>query len=327
MKVFFTIDTEIWPGGWDSLDERFPAAFLRYVYGETPQGSYGLPMQLKVFADCGLKAVFFVEPLFSARFGLEPLQEVVGLIRDAGQDVQMHLHAEWTDEALEPLLLERPTSKRQHLSYYSASEQDALIRWGKARLAAAGAGTVSAFRAGSFAFNLDTLKALTLNGISVDSSYNHCNMGAESGFLGLVPKGTVPNHPIDLRELCEFPVTVFEDRPGHLRPLQITACSLKEMQSVLYRAAEREYSCVVLVSHNFELLDRRDFSRDKVVVRRFMQLCDFLSRNSDAFETASFAGDTPPGFPALALMQQPCPVRGSMPGFVTRVVEQALRRI
>jgi hypothetical protein len=92
---------EIWPGSWNNIDARFPEAFRRYVYGDTPQGQYALPMTLEILRDHGLRGIFFVEPLFSARFGLGPLQEFVSLIQEGGQDVQMHLHPEWADEARE----------------------------------------------------------------------------------------------------------------------------------------------------------------------------------------------------------------------------------
>ena len=96
--MFFTVDTEIWCGGWDDIDRKFPDAFQRYVYGPTDQGNYALSMTMKNLSDHGLKGVFFVEPLFTARFGLDPLQEMVGLIQDAGHEVQLHMHTEWVDE-------------------------------------------------------------------------------------------------------------------------------------------------------------------------------------------------------------------------------------
>ena len=95
LKVFFTVDTEIWCGGWDDLDRKFPAAFQQYVYGPTGQGDYALPMTMEILNDHGLKGVFFVEPLFATRFGLAPLQEMVDLIQTAGHEIQLHLPPEW----------------------------------------------------------------------------------------------------------------------------------------------------------------------------------------------------------------------------------------
>jgi len=322
LNVLFTVDTEVWPGSWEDLDRRFPAAFRRYVYGDTPQGQYALPMTLRILNDHGLRGVFFVEPLFSARFGLGPLQEIVGLIREAGQDVQMHLHAEWADETREPVLPAPATSKRQHLSYYTGEEQESLVRWGRSRLEAAGAPAPTVFRAGSFRFDLGTLCALLANGIERDSSYNHCHHGESSGLLQHFTPGEVPIEPCEVAGIAEFPVTVFRDRPGHLRPLQLTACSLREIVAVLERSAELGHTCVNIVSHNFELLDRRDFSLDRIVRARFVALCRYLARHEDRFRTVSFDAVTMPA-PRHARV----PVPGSWPGYVRRLAEQALSRV
>ena len=93
LEVFLTIDVEAWCDEWSNLDAQFPAAFQRYVHG--PGGQGGLPTQLQVMNDHGLKSVCFVEPLFAGRFGQAPLAEVVGVVQQAGHEVQLHLHTEW----------------------------------------------------------------------------------------------------------------------------------------------------------------------------------------------------------------------------------------
>ena len=126
LNVFFTIDVEVWCNGWQNIDEKFAAAFARCIHGPTRQGCYGLPYQLKVMNDHGLTSVCFVEPLFSARFGPEPLDEIVGLVNMARHEAQLHLHTEWVDEA-RLALLDGVTAKRQHLRYFSLAEQTSLI--------------------------------------------------------------------------------------------------------------------------------------------------------------------------------------------------------
>ena len=71
-----------------TLDERFSDAFQRYIYGPTQFGHYGLPLELAILRDHGLHGVFFTESLFAARFGQGALQEIVGLIRDARQEMK-----------------------------------------------------------------------------------------------------------------------------------------------------------------------------------------------------------------------------------------------
>ena len=97
LDVFLTVDVEVWCNGWEDLDAKFPAAFRRYIYGPTSKGDYGLPYQLRHLRDYGLTGVFFVEPLFSTRFGPEPLVEILDLIREEEHEIQLHLHTEWAD--------------------------------------------------------------------------------------------------------------------------------------------------------------------------------------------------------------------------------------
>ena len=122
LKVFFTVDTEIWCGGWDDLDRKFPDAFQRYVYGPTDQGNYALPMTMEILSDHGLKGVFFVEPLFAARFGIAPLKELVELIQSAGHEVQLHMHTEWVDEVHDGSL-PSVDGKRENMRLFSQAEQ------------------------------------------------------------------------------------------------------------------------------------------------------------------------------------------------------------
>src|SRR5450432_4116900 len=118
MNVLLTFDVELWCGGWADLDRNFPDAFTRYVYGRSSKGDYALPATLQILSEYGLRATFFVEPLFAYRFGVEPLREIVGLILAAGQDVELHLHSELTDEAT-PAILEFQSTRRPYLSHYS----------------------------------------------------------------------------------------------------------------------------------------------------------------------------------------------------------------
>ena len=83
VNVYFTVDAEIWCG-WKDLDDRFPAAFRRYVYGPAESGQYGLPMTSKVLADHGLKAVFLPrERKLSAQLKLHRWSMLTDALDDA----------------------------------------------------------------------------------------------------------------------------------------------------------------------------------------------------------------------------------------------------
>ncbi|RJG16282.1 polysaccharide deacetylase family protein [Massilia cavernae] len=289
LNVFFTVDVEIWCDGWQDIDRKFPAAYSRYIVGTTPAGQYGMPYQLQTLNDHGLKGVFFVEPLFSARFGQQPLQDVTGMVRDAGHEVQLHLHTEWVDEARTPLL-PGAQAKRQHLRYFSLAEQASLIKAGAGMIEMTGCKRPNTFRAGSFGFNRDTMDALAANGIAFDSSYNATTFGLDSGLL----PGQVASEPFECAGVWEYPMTVFKEGTGRQRHAQLTACSYAELEGLLWQALEAGRSSFVILSHSFELLNARMDRRDDIVVKRFDKLCAFLNRNRDSFRTCGFDGLVPP---------------------------------
>lgn len=316
LDVFFTVDVEIWCDGWNNIDTKFLRAFQQYVYGPTPRGQYGLPFTLAEFEEHGLSGVFFVEPLFAARFGLDALAEVVSLLREHGQEIQLHLHTEWVDEAREALLPD-VTGKRQFLSYFSYPEQARLIGAGMDFIKRVNGGTVNAFRAGSFAFNIDTLKALAANGIQYDCSYNASAFGLDSG---LVP-GIPVVEPVEVYGVYEYPMAVFNDGTSRLRPVQVTACSYREMEGLLWQALESERKAFVLLSHNFELLNQARDRPDDVAIKRFQKLCRFLDRHRDCFRVRGFR-DLQPCSVAL----QPSPLVSPLWKTSLRTVQQVLRR-
>ncbi|MDR0717656.1 MAG: hypothetical protein LBF50_09615 [Azoarcus sp.] len=316
MRVHLTYDVEIWCNGWKGLREKFPDAFQRYVYGPPEAKENGaLPLNLKILQDNGLKAIFFVEPLFSFYFGLPPLQEIVGLILEAGQDVQLHLHPEWLDELPEPLLPSHP--KLQHFYNLPLAEQVLLLELAASRLVEAGARKPTAFRAGNYAIDISTLKALSINGFTVDSSVN-------------------PSYPFDypanpssrlyycsrIENIAEFPVTQFRDNFGKLRHLQINACSSQEMIQVLKRCHERGLPAATLVSHNFELLTANKAKIDIIVRSRFERLCQWLGKNAEQFECAPFDPNGLPDSPPVWEVPRVSPISTAI-----RYIEQFTRRI
>ena len=317
IQVLFTVDVEVWCESWTDLDREFPEAFRRYIYGPTASGQYGLPFTLQMLRDCGLRGVFFVEPLFAARFGVDPLSEIVGLIHGAGQEVQLHLHTEWVDEARVPLL--PPVSaKKQFLWMFSRAEQAALIEAARQLICKAGARTPNAFRAGNYGLGPDTWAALNDAGIHLDSSLNSSNIDPASG-LAIEPVYTQPF----LRDgVVEVPVSVYRDGFGRLRNAQVTACSFAEMERLLWGAAAAKWNSVVIVSHSFELLNAAKNRPDRIAVERFSKLCRFLDRHRDVFQTQGFFEQAPP-----ARSDQPPPL--ALPTHLAglRLAEQVLRRL
>jgi len=316
MNVLLTVDVEVWCGGWDKLDERFSDAFQRYIYGPTQFGHYGLPLELAILRDHGLHGVFFTESLFAARFGQGALQEIVGLIRDARQEIQLHLHTEWADEA-RPIIFESDTTKRQFMRDFALDEQILLVELGSALLRVAGVEGLCAFRAGSWGMGRDTLEAVGKAGFRFDSSFNQSRVSkTHSPF-----EESCLLQPVRIGRVIEYPISVMRDGAS-LRHLQVGACSFEELQAALWAAHDAGWQSVVIHLHNFELMNIKRSAPDWVVVRRYRRLCEFLDRHRSSFRTDWFSGLDD----SVAAHQPEALVVGGYPRAV-RLAEQAWRRI
>ncbi|MGH6689975.1 MAG: hypothetical protein ACREF4_04750 [Gammaproteobacteria bacterium] len=330
LKVLLTVDTEVWPWspGWPHA--ALPAGkdcsreLACYLWGGEGARRYGIPYQLDILEQFGLKGTFFVEPLFSYALGLEPLRLLVSTIVSRGQEIGLHLHPEWLNDARARGL---PPFKGPSLWHYGDAEQDTLVRMGLERLREAGSSDVRAFRAGSFAAALSTPAVLARNGLVFDSSLNACY--AES-FPGLQSKDTMLQ-PVALDGIWEVPVTHFVDRPPTgRRPLQVCACSLGEFRTVLDRAADAGWSVAVIVSHSFEFVrvDRgragRPATPQRLLARRFEALCGHLASRRSRYETCHFSDLDSPA--ALARVDA-TPIRSGRVRTTLRHFEQLASRL
>ena len=308
LNVFLTVDTEVWPFATDwpgnSLphSKDFSAEIAGYIHGETDSGDYGVPFQMEILNRNKLKATYFVEALLAGRVGVGPLRDIVGQVQAGGHDVQLHVHTEWLRELADPDL---PAEFRQNMRQFSEDDQTRIISRGIANLRQAGAHNVCAFRAGNYGANFETLRALKRNGIVFDTSHNACFLDAECQLR----TDELLLQPTMIDGVYEFPVSVFSDYPGHLRPAQLGACSFQELKAALLQAWTAGWYSFVIVWHGFELLRRVTEpgrrTPDWITIRRFERLCAFLDTNRDKFRTAVFseidAKTIPPAGIAVAL--------------------------
>jgi hypothetical protein len=259
-----------------------------------------------------------VESLFASGLGLEPLREMVGVIQDRGHDVQLHVHSEWLPITNHTVL---PGRSGLNLNCFSEDEQRLLIGNSFDNLEAAGVANISAFRAGNMGADIGTLRALARAGIPYDSSYfapylkSHCHLGD----LGNICQ------PVKRYGVVEFPVSSFTDFPGHMRPMQLCACSSSEIEHGLLQAWRNQWRCVVLLWHSFELIKRPSYTTrqpalDRLVNSRFVRLCRFLAEHRDKFRTAMFADQS---WSEIAESQRP-QLRSPIWRTAWRVAEQAV---
>lgn len=293
-RAFLTVDTELmWRHHAAGLD--IDAIAERSL---EPAG-VGIGYQLKLLSRHELKATFFVDPMPAVAYGIDPIKRVVEAILAAGQEVQLHLHPNWAAASDE----ERTRHASFELIDFTLAEQRELIRAASDLLVAAGAQKPVAFRSGSYSASDDTLAALAELGFRYDSSHN----GSEHPWPSAISLPERQIAPVEHRGIIELPVTLIEDRAGHLRHFQICALSTAEMRDALDHAVRAGHVAVTIVSHGFELANRAGTRANAVHVHRFEALCRMLADRRGALVTSHFAG-----LPELPLDRDDAPLGPSL---------------
>ncbi len=274
-RVLFTVDTELTWGPY-----RRGAGWRENLACSFDPAGVGVPWQLEVLREHGLKACFFVDPMPAEVYGIEPIRRMVEPILEAGQEVQLHLHPCW--QSIAEGVVEGANFE---LTCFGADDQRDLIEMARDLLVEAGAPPPIAFRSGSYAADSRTLEALASLGIAYDSSHN----GSHHPWPSALPLPPAQIGPVALGGVIEIPVSQIEDAPGRLRHLQLCAVSAEELQSALLHAADEAHEVVTIVSHSFELASRDGARPNRTLCRRFETLCAFLADQADTLPTAHFA--------------------------------------
>lgn len=271
LPVLITIDTEYSSGLFKSGAGRScDDNFARCVECVTGSGPVGIGYQMDVFERRRLKATFFVDPMPSLVWGTDAIRRVVQPIIDRGFDVQLHLHTEWLD-----LADGNPLSSRtgQNIADFPFEDQKRLISFAAETLMAAGAPAPVAFRAGNYGANDDTLRALAELGIGMETSFppgldqSACEISLTRDVLA----------PLAHHGVTEIPIGAIGGKGAARRHAQITAMSLWEMTSAIRHARDENWPALVLVSHSFEMMNRRRGIANRIVKYRFERLCEWLA--------------------------------------------------
>ncbi|MBW2738493.1 MAG: hypothetical protein JRE64_06500 [Deltaproteobacteria bacterium] len=289
VSVFITIDTEHSVGGALQDSSLKPVGNERRIFGKIKNKEYGIPLIMDIAERHSISLTFFVEVFSRSYFGEEETSRVCEYILNRGHDIQLHLH---------PLFLnfDSPNPADQvykpTMTSYDLHTQTEMIRDGKRLLFRYGVNNLIAFRAGGFAANLDTLKALQENGFLIDSSLNryylrtHCKLHA----LDI-------NDISEVEGIWEIPVTNFFEflvlGGGRPKPLDINGISFLEMKSILRSALTDGPFNITFLMHSFSFVHNSGVENKKArpryqVIRRFEQLCRFLSDNAENYTVRTF---------------------------------------
>jgi len=330
LNIFLTVDVEIL-GTSTKITNKDIKAYLEDIqhdiYGITPDGEFGLRFQINTLNNYGLKAVFFVDSLLARVVGHDAIREIVDVIQDGGHDVQLHIHTEWLKQTSDPILHGR---NGQNIKDFTEEEQRSLIAQGYNILKMCGVKKICAFRAGNYGANFDTLRALSQNQFIYDTSYNACYLNSTCE----IKTENLLIQPREINGIYEFPISFFKDKPNHYRHAQLCACSNWEMKNALMKAWKKNWASFVIVFHSSELVKKVKRQRnihnltlitpDRIVIKRFNKLCDFLAKNRDKFSTTTFSELSPNAIPDIIILQ---PLSSNMFLTAFRYIEQLARKI
>ena len=295
VDVYITIDTECSMGGaWNDAGLR-PVPPERAILGKVGTRFYGTPLIMDITEENGLRGTFFIEVLALPVVDQQQMADAYGDIARRGHDAELHVHPVYSfyRDVLQGKL--RRDQLPQHMDWIGRlppEKQVQLLLDGSNTFRQLVGKEPVAFRAGCFGASGSTLSALLQVGILYDSSFNRAYLGEA---CAIESRGT--NAPWKADGVWEVPVTNFETGSGSLRglkPLDVGAVSLIEMQRVLHEAARVGLSPVVILLHSFTLFKTRDaqfrdLRPDRLVIRRFRGLCRFLRENSKNFRVVTFA--------------------------------------
>ncbi|HAF40288.1 MAG TPA: hypothetical protein DCG90_00710 [Sphingobium sp.] len=268
--LLITVDTELS----SSLHQRgvgLEENVRRSIWAEAQGQAVGIGWQMDMLDRHGLKGVFFLDPMPALVFGTDFLKPIVDRIVGRGHEVQLHIHTEWLAWARESPV---GGTQGRNIGDFPLDDQIRLLGLAKQLLEQAGAPAITAFRAGNFGANDDTLRALAAIGIRWDSSVNPAYLGRECRVMADPAQiGAAHMHGV-----IELPVSGIADLPGGFRPAQICAMSAAEMRAGLCHAAAEGHGAFVVVTHSFEMLSRDRRRPNGAVKARFEALCRTAAR-------------------------------------------------
>ena len=291
LKICITVDTEFSIAGAFSNAGRYLPVDKQAVYCNVNGRSEGLGFILKTFKETGVKGTFFVEALNRVYFGDGPMEGVVNDILAAGQDVQLHLHPVWSQvfsisgwqnrlDEIKPNDSVLTRSQDQLESLFGEGA-DILEKWCGYR--------PLALRTGNLHVSRNVYKAMFEVEMFVSS-----NIGR--GIYEPVDSALRLSHGCRIVDgVYEYPVTSYVGLhlPGikELKSLTITGSSFSEAKSIIELAYKKGIGSVVLLTHTFEFIRGHDCQfnngkRNMLTQGRLRKLCEYISNNSDRFETA-----------------------------------------
>jgi peptidoglycan/xylan/chitin deacetylase (PgdA/CDA1 family) len=226
------------------------------IYARREEQDCGIKGLIDICDRNGVKPTFFFSPYDYQKVGEEKVREVAQYIVERGCDLQLHTH---------PHHLYDPN--RNQMYQYSLEDQTEIIEHGIEKLFEWTGVRPIGHRAGGYSANMDTLKALEMNGIKIDSSLFYKEERCKIDF----GKKTI-NRLVRAGGIVEVPVSVFslEEDSGiadvefepirHIRKIDIDWADFDQMKTAMAELRRHSIQTITLFLHFHSLLKGYDDS-------------------------------------------------------------------
>lgn len=284
--MMLTVDTE-------ALPRRAAEDHVkRLIWGEHACGTAGVREMCQIGDEMGVRHVFFVD-VCAAHAYEKQIAEVVRWLDNAGQDVQLHAHPEylpadyWKQHGF--------TYRPRFLNQYDLPKAEfTLQHFGKFISDITGK-AILAFRAGSFRWNANTIRALHTAGIRL--SFNN---SMKAYLDGVCPYGVPTNAPFSWSNgVIEVPVTerlslpwcerLGWERLSHPYSNHYFTPPWRKLWPITFGI---DKSFLVLLMHSWSLLywDKNDHAqyRDDRRIENYRKIVRKLAKDYDIITTHDF---------------------------------------
>lgn len=224
-------------------------------------GNFGIARIMDVLEEHQAHGTFFLNVYEMAKRGEEVVRSAARLIHERGHDLELHTHP-------------RPMFDVYGMDQAPIKQQQSILEKGIALIEGWTGKKVVAHRAGAFAANTDTVRAVAAAGLRAD-----CSLSAGSHVpVPLVAELGASNAAQRVEGVWEIPATCFDQvrfGPWHSRRiLDIEGCSLPEIKRIVRWAVRNRLPTVCILMHSFSL--SRHGKPNHRVVRRLSALLAWL---------------------------------------------------
>ncbi|WP_298703279.1 hypothetical protein [uncultured Campylobacter sp.] len=246
-QILITCDTEVGELHADRAD-----AFEIFIKGEVEDREVGVRLINDLASKYGAAVEHFADVYPCERYGEHKFEQLCrDIIRD-GHGINLHTH---------------PSGKydknRKFMWQYSVDEQTEIVNFGKQKIKEWTGMDVLAHRAGGYGANDDTIQALKLNDIFIDSSFFYKNENCKINYDYI-------NKASEKNGVLQLPVSVYE-RQKRYGPLK-TKSSFQKFDFRYGSSADEilkaidampENCIIVLFLHSFNFLNLKYNFKDK----------------------------------------------------------------